>query len=161
MKLTFDSSKPITGEASAIIEVDPEEVFYFIADNFFENYPKWAPDVVELQALEGNQVRVGAKGRQVREDADSIVESTFEVTAYDPNNLFVFQSFNPPYKHTYSTEAEAKGKHTKLTFRFELFEIDIFMRPFAKLIRVAIEDGAESTVEKIKELLMSSRVEVA
>jgi len=41
-----------------------------------------------------------------------------------------------------------------LTFRFELTEIEVFMRPFQKLIRTAIEDGAENTVENIKNLIV-------
>ena len=43
--------------------------------------------------------------------------------------------------------------NTRLTFRFELLELEMFMRPFQKLIRYAIEDGAESTVENIKNLI--------
>lgn len=153
MKLTFDSSKSITGEAHTLIDRHQQEVFQFIADDFFNNYRKWAPDVVELQALDGEKICVGARGRQVRESTDSMVESTFEIVEYAAPNTFGFQCINPPYKHSYITEAEGKSSQTKLTFKFEMFEIDIFMRPFAKLIRVAIEEGAESTVEQIKELL--------
>jgi hypothetical protein len=43
---------------------------------------------------------------------------------------------------------------TRLTFRFELLEVEVFMRPFQKLIRSAIEDGAENTVETIKNLII-------
>ena len=41
-----------------------------------------------------------------------------------------------------------------MTFRFELLELEIFMRPFEKLIRSAIEEGAENTVENIKNLVV-------
>jgi hypothetical protein len=50
-------------------------------------------------------------------------------------------------------ENENQKMNTRLTFRFELLELEMFMRPFQKLIRYAIEDGAESTVENIKNLI--------
>lgn len=89
MKLTFDSTKPITGEASIIIDTSPQQVFCFVAEKFFENYRKWAPEVIELKALDGNQVFVGARGKQVREDSNTLVESTFEISEYDPYEKFV------------------------------------------------------------------------
>jgi hypothetical protein len=52
-------------------------------------------------------------------------------------------------------EKNAPQGNTELTFRFDLLEIEIFMWPFEKLIRVAIEEGAENTAEKIRVLLTS------
>jgi len=64
----------------------------------------------------------------------------------------IFKGITEPYVHSYFLEGSDQ-KSTRLTFRFELPEIDVFMRPFQKLIRSAIEDGAENTVENIKNLL--------
>ncbi|MEI8236062.1 MAG: hypothetical protein WCG11_02690, partial [Methylococcaceae bacterium] len=58
-----------------------------------------------------------------------------------------------PYRQSYLMENENQKMNTRLTFRFELLELEMFMRPFQKLIRYAIEDGAESTVENIKNLI--------
>lgn len=161
MKLSFGTSKPVSGEASVVIKANSEEVFSFVAENFFVNYSKWAPEVVELEPLDGNKVFVGAKGRQVREDNESLVESIFELIEYSPYSIFILQGLNSPYKHTYLIESEDKDKdkdaQTRLTFKFDLLEIEIFMRPFEKLIRVAIEDGAENTVEKIRDLISTQR----
>lgn len=153
IKLPFDSSTQIFGEASIDIYKSSEEVFAFIADNFFENYPKWASDVVQLEPLDTSQVFVGNKARQLKDDNGTIVESIFEITEYDPYIKFIFQGLTSPYKHIYSIDYDHESKKSQLTFRFELLEIDVFMRPFQKLIRIAIEDGAESSVENIKQLL--------
>ncbi len=153
IKLPFDSSTQISGEASVELDKTPEEVFSFIADNFFDNYPKWASDVVQLEPLDSKQVFVGNKGKQFREDNGSIVESIFEITEYQPHIKFIFQGINSPYKHIYSINYDPDNKRSQLTFRFELLDLDVFMRPFQKLIRIAIEDGAESSVENIKQLL--------
>lgn len=161
MKLSFGTSKQICGEASVVINVSDKDVFCFIANDFFLNYPKWTPEVVKLQALDGDQVKVGVKGRQVREDDDSQTESIFEIIEYEPYSAFVIQGLSTPYKQTYMTVGEGKNTQTRLTFRFDLLEIEIFMRPFEKLIRVAIEDGAENTVERIRELVCTQQMQIA
>ncbi len=154
--LSFGTSKQVAGEASIVIKANYKVVFRFIAENFFQNYQKWASEVIELEPLDGDKIFIGAKGRQVREDNDSLVESIFEITGYSPYSLFVIQGLGMPYKQTYMIEDEDKGVQARLTFKFDLLEIEIFMRPFEKLIRVAIEDGAEAAVENIKNLLTTS-----
>jgi hypothetical protein len=160
MKLSFGASKQVSGEASILIEESCKEVFRFIAEHFFINYPKWAPEVIELEPLDGEKVFIGAKGRQVREDNDAMIESVFEIVEYDPYSTFILQGSSTPYKHTYLTESVENNAQTRLTFRFDLLEIELFMRPFEKLIRVAIEDGAENTVEKIKDLLTTQHTHI-
>jgi hypothetical protein len=44
------------------------------------------------------------------------------------------------------------GKSSELVFTFELTEIQMVMRPFEKLIRVVIQDGADRTVRNLKRL---------
>ena len=155
IKFPFDSSKPIAGEASIDINHLITEVFSFIGENFYENYPKWAPEVVQLEPLDGNEIFIGAKTKQVREDQGSTTESIFEFTVYDPVAKLMFKGLDQPYSHSYLLERIDQEQSTRLTFRFELSEIEVFMRPFQKLIRASIEDGAENTVENIKNLMIS------
>ena len=96
---------------------------------------------------------VGAKAKQVRNDNGENVESIFEIIDYDPNISLVCQGITAPYRQSYLLENQKEKISTRLTFRFELLELEMFMRPFQKLIRYAIEDGAESTVENIKNLI--------
>ncbi len=154
IKFSFDSSAPISGEASIKINRSIADVFSFIGERFYENYPKWAPEVVELQPLDGDQLFVGAKTKQVREDQGALVESVFEITEYQPVVQLIFKGIGEPYKHSYFLQSEDLDI-TELTFCFELSEIEVFMRPFQKLIRASIEDGAENTVENIKNLMLS------
>jgi hypothetical protein len=80
--LSFGTSKQVSGEASVAIKANSKEVFCFIAENFFLNYQKWASEVIELEPLDGDNIFIGAKGRQVREDNDSLIESIFEITEH-------------------------------------------------------------------------------
>ena len=109
---------------------------------------------MELQPLDGDQLFVGAKTKQVREDQGALVESVFEITEYQPVVQLIFKGIGEPYKHSYFLQSEDLDI-TELTFCFELSEIEVFMRPFQKLIRASIEDGAENTVENIKNLMLS------
>lgn len=153
LKLPFDSSKPIAGEASIEIPKPIQDVFAYIGKHFFNNYPKWAVEVVEFEPLDGENVFVGATAKQVRKDNGAEVESVFKITDYQPDIKLIFEGITAPYKHSYLLEGDGKQQPTRLTFRFELLELDVFMRPFQKLIRVAIEDGTENTVENIKNLI--------
>jgi 6-pyruvoyl-tetrahydropterin synthase len=67
----------------------------------------------------------------------------------------IFKGLTEPYSHSYLLESSEQNQSTRLTFRFELSEIEVFMRPFQKLIRSAIEEGAENTVENIKNLIIA------
>ncbi len=153
IKFSFDSSKPVSGEASIEINKSVQEVFSYIGEHFYDNYPKWAVEVIEFEPLDGKEVKVGSKAKQIREDHGSIVESIFEITDYQPSMKLIFKGLTEPYSHSYLLESSEKNNSTRLTFRFELSEIEVFMRPFQKLIRSAIEEGAENTVENIKKLI--------
>ncbi len=153
IKFPFDSSSPVVGEASIDINKSIHDVFAYVGEHFFDNYPKWAVEVVEFEPLDSDSVFIGAKAKQVRKDNGAKTESIFEITDYQPDQKLAFQGVGAPYRHSYLLETDKPNSSTHLTFRFELLELDVFMRPFQKLIRSAIEDGAENTVENIKNLI--------
>ncbi|MDD5228571.1 MAG: SRPBCC family protein [Methylococcales bacterium] len=153
IKNLFDSSHPVVGEASIEINKPIHDVFSYVGEHFFENYPKWAVEVVGFEPLDSTEVFVGAKAKQIRKDNGAKVESVFEIIDYEPDLKLVFEGIEAPYRHSYLLESNEENQPTYLTFRFELLELDVFMRPFQKLIRSAIEDGAENTVENIKNLI--------
>jgi hypothetical protein len=153
IKFSFDLSKPVTGEASIEINKPIHDVFSYIGEHFYDNYPKWSVEVVEFEPLDGKDVFIGAKAKQTRKDNGTEVESIFEITDYQPFIKLIFNGLTEPYKHSYLLESNEGTQSTRLTFRFDLLEVDVFMRPFEKLIRSAIEDGAENTVENIKNLI--------
>lgn len=153
IKFPFDSSKPVVGEASIDIDKPAHDVFSYIGEHFFYNYPKWAVEVIEFEPLDGKDVFVGATAKQIRKDGGAAAESIFKITDYEPDFKLIFEGLTAPYKHSYLLENNEQEQFTRLTFRFELLELEVFMRPFEKMIRYAIEDGTEATVENIKNLI--------
>ncbi len=148
----FNPSKPVMGKASVQINKPISKVFAFIGKKFFHNYPKWALELAEFEPLNGVEVFVGAKARQLRKDQGQEVESIFEVIEFTPDIKLSFKGIDAPYRNTYELE-NSNDYSTQLTFIFELLELELFMRPFEKLVRTAIEEGAENTVANIKNLL--------
>lgn len=141
----------IRGEASTTIRQPVSTVFGFIVDDFLTNYPRWSPEVVSLRALSDGGLRVGFMAEQTRLDQGRRSTSTFRVTACDRDRCLHIAGTSQPFRLSYELEATEAG--TKITFAFELLQIDFFMRPFEKLIRMAIADGSRGVAGNLKRLI--------
>ena len=141
----------VRGKASTLIARPAGQVFNFIAVDFFKNYQRWSPEVVSLEPRTQGPVRVGTTCRQVRIDQGRRTASTFRVSRFEPGKHVEFEGTSNPFRVSYALDPHA-GK-TRLTFTFELARLELFMRPFEKLIRIAIAQGAESVVRNIKRLI--------
>ncbi len=146
------SKDPVVGKSSITIERPGAEVFKYIGADFFQNYPKWSPEVVELESLTKGPVKLGTLARQVRVDQGHRTESKFQVTVYEPGKRLCFAGLSDPYRCTYELQDINQGQMVRLSFTFELLEMQMFMRPFEKLIRIVVQDGAERTVRNLKRL---------
>ena len=94
--LGLGAAKPVTGQAEDVVNCQITKAFEFVAYQFFDNYPRWCPQVVDLEPLSSLPVGVGCKGRQVTRDRGIDSESTFEVTQFeDPRKLEIKGSTEP------------------------------------------------------------------
>jgi hypothetical protein len=152
LKLNVNRADPVTAEASAMIDREQAQVFDFIAGHFHENYPRWMTDVIELECLDPVPVKIGTRVRQVRVENNEEITSTFEIKEIEAFDTFSFQGIDMPYRQIYRIDPVSQGK-SQLTFRFELLEVDLFMRPFVKLIRSAMIEGVEGTLVTLSSLL--------
>ena len=141
----------ISAKADILIFQKVEPVYRFIALEFVANYPRWSAEVVDLKPLSTGPVRLGYQARQVRVDQGHKTESTFEVAELEPLKRVSFQGITAPYRSLY--EFESRSPSTHVTFTFELKQLEPRMRPFEKLIRMALQDGAKRTVRKLKLLI--------
>lgn len=143
----------VGGVARTVISQPCDCAFNFVARDFFANYQRWCPQVVELEPNGNVPVRAGMTARQVTMERGIRSESTFEVVAVERPRLLALEGISEPFSSSYEFESESRG--TALTFTFELREIELSMRPFVKLIRAALQDGAEQIVENVRALLES------
>lgn len=141
----------VKARADILIQKPPELVYDFVVRDFFVNYPRWSPEVRRLDLLTPGPVRVGSRARQVRIDQGRQSESTFRVTTLEELARLEFAESSDLFRIGY--RIDPVGEQTRLTFAFELTRVAFFMRPFEKLIRVAIQEGAERVVRNIKGLV--------
>lgn len=148
----FEFSSVAEAEDRIIIDKSLDEVFEFVAVNFMEKYPKWSPEIKEIQALTEGPMKTGYRFKQVREENDEPIESVLTVSQFQPKTHFSYQSVTEPIAGYYYFEKHNDNK-TKLTYKFKLTEIELSMRPFVKLIKTAISEGVTQSLQNIKRLL--------
>ncbi len=141
----------VRAQARTLIARPAEQVFNFIAVDFVKNYRRWSPEVVSLKPMSQGPVRVGTICRQVRIDQGRRTESTFRVSRFEPGKHVEFEGTSNPFRVSYQLVPTADK--TRLTFTFELSRLELFMRPFEKLICIAVQEGAERVVRNIKGLI--------
>ncbi len=159
--LNLGSNEPVLGRASTVVECSAGELFQYLGEGLFQNYPKWSPEVKELEQITPGPVKLGTIGRQVRVDQGRRTESRFKISAYEPGVRITLVGVPDPFRCSYELQAIDPNKTTNLTFSFELLEILVVMRPFEGLVRAAIKDGAEHTVQNIKRLVEKDNVKAA
>ena len=143
---------PVIGKASAIIRSPTDKLFNFIGNDLLINYPRWSPEVKELEKLTDGPIKLGTVCRQVRIDQGNRSESTFKVKFFDIGARICFEGVSNPYRCDYVIES-VSASDSRITFIFELLSLDLHVRPFEKLVRIAVQDGTERTVKNIKKLI--------
>ncbi|MGD9543521.1 MAG: SRPBCC family protein [Methylocystis sp.] len=156
----FDLGMPksVSGHAAHDISVSIERVFDFVAENFFENYPRWCPQVVEVIPLDSDVVHIGARARQTTLENGVQTTSTFEVSKLDPPSAFEISGISDHFRGVYKF-SKKNSNETTIFFQFEFQEIDFAMRPFRKLIERALKEGAQATIQNIASLLEQHETE--
>lgn len=141
----------IQAQASILVKTPPEQVYDFVVVGFSRNYRRWSPEVQRLDLLTPGPLRVGSRARQVRVDRGRRSDTTFRVVALEPPTRVRFTESSDQFHSEY--RMDSVGDETRLTFVFELRRLELFMRPFEKLIRGAVEAGVERVVRNIKGLV--------
>lgn len=146
-------SEPVIGKASTVLKCPSLEIFKFIGDDFFQNYPKWSPEVKELKQITSGPLKLGSIAQQTRIDFGRCIENSFKVFSYERSRRLGFTGLTDPFRCIYDLESMSSGEFTKLTFTFELIELLPVMRSFETLVRSSIKNGSERTVQNIKHLI--------
>ena len=141
----------IRAQSQVVIKRSVEDVFTYVSDGFFQNYPKWSPEVVKLERLSPGSVGLGTAARQVRIDGGRRTISTFQVNEYEELKKISFVSTSRPHFSAHYG-VEPMRDSTRLTFTFEL-KPESLIRPFERLVAGAVRAGSYRVVNKLKRLL--------
>lgn len=147
----------ISARSQITIHRSVSTVYDFVVVQFFKNYPRWSPEVVELESLGSGHITLGSRGRQVRFDQGRRSETRFEITELINEKRAVFDGdLQAKFAIRYNFELTDDNNST-LSLEFELKKLDFFMMPFQKLICMAIQDGTDRTLRNIKRLVEAEK----
>jgi len=136
---------------SVLINCRIEDVYQFIAVDFFDNYQKWSPEVCELEKLTSGEMRVGVTGRQVRYDKGYRSEAFFRVTQFMPMRELRFTSLSKP-EFGVCYLFEPVDAATRLIFDFQL-RLPLLMLPLRNHIHDIVNLSGRHVVTNLKTLL--------
>ncbi|NOG32148.1 polyketide cyclase [Halomonas sp. TBZ9] len=140
----------VKSQSSILIRCSVSDIFHFVVTDFVRNYPRWSPEVQSLTPLSSGPLAVGWTARQVRIDQGRRSEADFKVIALEPERRVCFKGIKDPFEINYFFEPHFD--YTRLTFSFEMARLSLGLRPFEKLIRVAVKDGTDRVVRDLKTL---------
>jgi hypothetical protein len=141
----------VKAESRTLIRCPLRSVYAFVVDEFVRNYPRWSPEVKSLHPLSDGPLCLGWTANQVRVDQGRRTETDFRVVVLEPQRRVCFRGVRDPYVIDYRFVEQ--GGDTGLVFSFELARLGFAMRPFEKLIRLAVQDGTERVVRNLKVLI--------
>ncbi len=112
-----DGEQPPIIDLSVIINRTAEEVFAFTDNITTEG--TWRGELVESEQLTDGPVGVGTQGRTLWRFMGRTVESTWEITEYEPDRIVRWRSLKAPTHHMGQWTYEAVEDGTM--FRFTVY----------------------------------------
>jgi uncharacterized membrane protein len=137
-------------EASITINRPIEEVFAFAAD--LTNAAKWQTGVIAAEVTSHGPVGVGTKYRYDAEIMGRKLETSGEMTAYDPPRITAWKATSGPFPMSGSTTFESVAGGTRVVDTVEA-EPGGFFKLAGPLLVAQIRGQLEKDVKKLKELL--------
>jgi hypothetical protein len=141
----------VKAESTTLIRCPLPAVYTFVVEDFVRNYPRWSPEVQDLRPLTDGPLCMGWSAQQVRIDQGRRTETDFRVVVLEPQRRVCFRGMRDPFVIDYRFTEQ--GDDTALMFSFELARLGFALRPFEKLIRLAVQDGTQRVVRNLKLLI--------
>lgn len=130
-----------------MIAATPEAVFCFLIDP--NRLSHWMTGLVERTPLTEGGPRVGARARQVVEDAGRRIVFVSEITHLEVNRTLILKLESDLVDAISSYELEASSEGTRLRHRLEP-SYKGMMRFMAPMIRGTVQQKLESDLQRLK-----------
>ena len=137
-------------EVSAVINRPVEEVFAFVTR--IENWNQWDTQLAEVKKTSEGPVGVGTTWQEVRHFMGRRMESTNEITEYEPNRKLSFKSTSGPFPVEGGYTFESVEGGTKFTVKGQA-ETGGFFKLADPIVRRAVKGQLETINANLKELL--------
>jgi len=103
----------VRAELTVEVARTPEDVFAYLTN--VSNLPAWQSGVHSAQIEDAGPPRTGARIRESRHMLGRELNTTLEITGYDPPRTFVLKALNSPVPFTVRHELAASDGGTTLT----------------------------------------------
>jgi uncharacterized protein YndB with AHSA1/START domain len=143
-------SEMIKMETTVVINHPIEDVFAFVSN--IEKLSQWAGPVLEAKQTSEGPVGVGTTSTRVVQFLGQRLETTHEVTEYEPNRKISFKSSSGPIPIEERFTFESVEDGTKGTFSGEV-EAGGFFKLAEPIVARMLKRQMESDVNNLKELL--------
>jgi hypothetical protein len=105
---------------SVIVRKPVDEVFRFVATDFFENRPRWSTEDAPLVKESDGPMRVGSEARAIAKDKNGrAYERSLVVTEYTPSSRFSTESTNALLIQEGTTLRRYPSTKSRATMTFE------------------------------------------
>ena len=140
----------ITFEKSIFINRPQQEVFDFLTDP--TNDSKWRDSAVSSEWVTEEPVGVGSKLRSVDKFLGRNLESTAEITTWDPPSTYGQKTLSGPVPFAFTISLEAQGGGTRLTMNVQA-EFGGFFKMAEGLVGKQLEKQIETDFNGLKRVL--------
>ena len=140
-------------EASVVIKRPAAAIFAFLTD--IEKGTQWQASVIEASKTSEGPMGVGATGREVRRFMGRQMESTFEVTEFEPDRKMSFKSTSGPIamRGRYILEPAVGGTRLSIVVDGEL---DGLLKLAEPMVVQSVKRQLDADFGTLKELLEGS-----
>jgi carbon monoxide dehydrogenase subunit G len=132
------------------IERSQQEVFDFMADP--ANDPKWRDSAVSSEWISEGPISVGSRLKSVDKMMGRKIESTSEVTSYDPPNRYGQKTLGGPVPFDFTITLEPDGSGTMLTMAGQA-EVGGFFKLAEGLVGKQFEKQLDTDFKGLKRVL--------
>jgi hypothetical protein len=139
-----------TFKKSTFINVSQQELFDFVSNPY--NDTKWRPSAVSVEWTSQDPVGVGSTQKSVDKFLGREIESTSEVTVWDPPNEFATKSVGGPIPYELSMKFSPKDDGTQLTLNGQA-EIGGFFKLAEGMAGKQFEKQIDADLKSLKEHL--------
>ena len=142
-----------TRTANLRVVCTPEQAFRHIAVEFFDNHPRWDPDLVEVTKTSTGPIGVGTTGREVRDFNGRRFISGFRVTRFEPLSGFSVRTTEGAMAENVDYDITSEGSGSGVLLRLELVPRSFVMRLLSPLMWPRVEKNYLRNVARFEELL--------
>lgn len=135
------------------VSCSPEQAFAHIAREFFENHPRWDPDIVELTKTSPGPIAAGTTGREVRRAAGRNFVTDFRISEFEPDRGFAHRSTSGSMGEDVDYRIEPDGAGATIRSRVHIYPKTAFLRLLTPLIRPQIEKNYKANMARFERML--------